>query len=365
MVDEIAAKPKPWKKATLLLSAFTAILLIHVGLKIAEQEKCEAIVEDLAGSDYKTAQQEAVARGETAMPYLSRAFYYDLDPKVRIRAGEAVLASLEELEKQAPTREEERAEWQEHMRVVAESDMTSKALRDEKPEVRKIAAEITRIIGFEHEIEEGRFERWQNMDKLIHKLRQVATAMAQEITRLRAEAEKKLDEPGADEAQVQSELRRDIAEVIDPIMQEWHVDHVVGEFGNSVLVGIIADAPSPAMRTVATEMLLEMLAAAYRADDREEMIKLVGHRRLRILLDLLAQDVPHVEALLSFSPHINRHPKLLPGIQQKLQEAKAEGPEEYAEGLSFWKDRYSDIEEGSKGALRTKAVAALIEESSS
>jgi uncharacterized protein YbbC (DUF1343 family) len=87
------------------------------------------------------------------------------------------------------------------------------------------------------------------------------------------------------------------------------------------------------------------------------MVKLVGHRRLRLLLRLLADDVPGVERLLSFSPSFSRqNTTLIPGIRAKLKEAKAKGPQELETALTRWKDIYTEVEEGQRTVLRSKAV---------
>jgi len=319
-------EPARWRKWNYLAYALALVCLAYVGFSMVRQTRVNALVSRLATGEWQQAKADLVALGERALPYTVRAFYYDLDPTVRRRAGQTLLESVSRLAQEAPKEETARSRWQEDMRVICESDMVTKALRDEDPEVRQLAAKVDATLGFEHGIEEGRYRRWKKMEELIDKVRQKP-------------ADKKH---------------------LEAIMQDWRVDEVVGEFGNSVLVGIMADDPDADMRKAATWMLGEMLETAYRADDREEMVKLVGHRRLRMMLKLLAEGVPGADRLLSFSPNIRAFPKLLPGIRDALCQAKAKGPEAYEQALTRWKDIYSDIEEGQKGVLRSKAVVAIL-----
>ena len=379
----LASVRERWRQPAYFAYAFIALCAIYIGFKVARQGTCNGLVARLSGQNWEQAKTDLVGMGEVAMPYTVRAFYYNLDVSTRRRAGETLLESLQK--QQASQGGGAPEEWQNHIRAVSESDMASKALRDEDPEVRQLAAKIVTILGFEHYREEGRYRRWEKMEELIAKLRGMAPSMAKPLAKLFADEERmrrerekleneyeKLDPKkqaeGADTAAQEESLKairgkiRAVSEalkasagkrnrVIAPIMDDWRIDEAVGDFGNSVLVGIIDTDKAPGMRTAATAMLDDMLATAYRADDREEMIKLVGTRRLRILLRLLSEDVPGVKGVLGFSPHIRAVPNLLPSVRQALSEKRAEGDEAYDAMLAYVTGLHSDVEEGRKGVL--------------
>ena len=324
--EEPAVTPgAKWQRHTSLVYGLLAVCTVIILWSAVVQARCNARVARLKGEGWAEAKRQLVDMEHTSMRYVARAFYYDTDATMRARAGETLLATITRLAQNAPTETAALAEWQRRMRLVAESDMVSKALVDESPEVRELAGKIVALTGVEPGKEEGRHARWQNLERLLARLRQ------------------------------------DPDKHVDAVLLEWRAESTVGDFGNSVLVGIIAGDASPAMRRAATKMLHYMLDAAYRADDREEMVKLVGHRRLRILLRLLADDVPGMAELLSFSPHFyKRNPGLVPGLQAKLKQVKAQGPEALERALDVWKDLYADIEEGQRGALRSKAVVEVL-----
>lgn len=349
--------------------ALVVVMLVHLGYEFYLQRRINRLTDALAGENWEAAQENLINLETRALPYTARAFYYSDDPAARRRAGETLLKSLENLVQDAPKPSPEALEawnawkaeadigedallaeivreaegstdsqvqqilpemkpwlyWQEDIRNAVENEMITKALADEDPECRKLAAQMVQITGFEHGIERGRYRRYQNMVRLLAKLR---------------------EDPASEENR-------------QAVLEEWRDPETVGEFGNPVLVGLVDTGETKEVKEAAAFILRDMLASAYRADDRDEMVRLVGHRRLRILLRLLTEEEAEyidIKGLLTFSPNIPE--RFVEGL--RLQFAEAETEQELRERIDYWKDIYTSIEEGQRAVLRSDRVQAIM-----
>ncbi|HRU05840.1 MAG TPA: hypothetical protein P5137_08705 [Candidatus Brocadiia bacterium] len=372
MPDAQTSTTLAWKKYIVAAGVVLALLIIHLAWEVRTQTYCNRLVNELETPQWAEAKAKLIAMGKTGLPYAARAFYYAEDPVVRRRAGETMLATLTELVKGqtrpsaedcqrweawikaedlkpnltrrelvARAREAKDTEirriapvmnawlvWQEKAQTAAESEMVSKALGDEDPECRALAAKMVDILGFANPVEKDRWRRATMMEWLLAELAKSA---------------------GDKDA-------------LAKIKADWLAEKGVGDFGNSVLVGLMRDAKDEKLRVAAAGILEETLAAAYRADDREELVRLVGRRRLRALLTMLLRpDAAElkVKRVLTLSPNIP--PALVDGIRAELAKAQKEGPNAFQAELSRLTDIFASLEEGQKGLLKTKAVMALID----
>lgn len=361
-----------WKKYIIIAGVILVALVIHLAWEVRTQTYCHNLVAGLATDQWAAAKAKLIALGKTGLPYAARAFYYAESPLVRYRAGETMLATLSELVKgqtRPPAEDSQRWEawikaedlkpnltrrelvargreakdadirritpvmnawlvWQEDAQVAAESEMVSKALGDEDPECRALAAKMVDLLGFANAVEKDRSRKARIMEWLLAELGKSA---------------------GDKDA-------------VAKIRADWLAENGVGDFGNSVLVGLIRDAKDQKLRLAAASILEETLAAAYRADDREELVRLVGHRRLRTLLTMLlrpdAGDLK-IKRILTLSPNIP--PALVEGMRVELENAQKEGPEVLQQRVNELKDVFASLEEGQKGLLKSKAVMAIID----
>ena len=345
------------------------IAFVHLGYAYHIQRTCVRLNMDLAGENWEEAMERLVRMERKALPYTARTYYYDENPEARRRAGMTLLRSLENLVETAPRpdpdtlriweewkqeiqisedalldqilMEAERAvdprieqilpemrpwlRWQESIRNAAENEMITRALAEEDPVCRDLAEQMIQITGFEHGIERRRYRRYQNMNRLLAMLR---------------------ENPESEEVRRQ-------------VFHEWSDHETVGEFGLPVLVGLLQTGETKEIQEAAAYVLRGMLAAAYRADDRDEMIRLVGHRRLRILLSMLVDpDAEHldVKGLLTFSPNIPD--AFVAGIRGQLAQAETEA--ELQARIDRWYDIYTSLEEGQRAILRSEEVRAIM-----
>ena len=364
-----------WRKWTYVAYAVILVFVVHLGYEILQQSSIEGLVEELGTPEWQQAKQELVDYGTAALPYVSRAFYYDVKPVVRQRAGGTLLVTFQDLLKTAPKppegivkkwnawKQEEKLapgiiltqllgraetcedpeivkiapvmqawlEWQMWLRHTVQSEMITKALGDEDPAVRQLAAKLVRIFGFEQGIEHKRYVQWRNMERLI-------TRMDKELAGISTRNAKA--------------MRKQVTQVAEGILKQWEARSIVGEFGNGALIGMMDASDDLKVRLAAADILDEILASAYRADNREEMVRLVGGRRLRALMTMLASPKAgtlQVKKMLSYSPNMyKKNPQLVSSMQLKLERAKAKGETAFERALSRCMGIFTDVEEGRK-----------------
>ncbi len=298
------------RRLTKLMTAVVVIgligLLAWVAVIHRRQSRCLQLMDKLRGDAWEEAAVEIKELGILPMPYLSRVFFYDEEPQVRLRAGEVILDLIIQEKKSVSPPDLEK--WQNRARDYASSELLSKTLRDEYPPVRAMAAKIAEEIGTEGDFQVKRLAVRNEAEKLLQDLRTAEGETLEAAKRaLRAEG--------------------------------------MSEFAMPMLVGVMAleDEPRQARETAA-QIIYDLLKGEYIASPRSELASFIGIRRAGVMVSLLISDVPFVAETLSLSPHIER--VKIDAMRAAL--SKATAPEDRKLLVEKYRDWIVDVEAGGR-----------------